>query len=111
MVELFAISGARELSPQDAHALMSRGEILLVDVRDSPEWSQQHVPGAVNLPLSELAARFLELPRDKTVVFFCRSGQRSGRAVDLCRRMNVPHDAHVTGGILAWLAAGLPVSS
>ena len=50
---------------------------LLLDVRHPEELTIEHVPGAVNIPLGELRARLDELPRDREIRVFCRSGQRA----------------------------------
>jgi len=64
----------------------------------------------LSLPLSELADRLDEVPTDRPIVLFCRSGNRSGSLAD---QMNAMGDwdeeiANCAGGILAWHAAGLP---
>lgn len=97
------------LSPREAHDRLANGQIHLVDVREAGEWAQVHVPGALHAPLSTLEQQAKTLPRDKPVVFMCLSGKRSARALDLCRQIGVPADAHVAGGISAWMASGLPV--
>ncbi|WP_407050281.1 rhodanese-like domain-containing protein [Methyloraptor flagellatus] len=109
MFGLFRSAGPVTLSPAEAHARAGRGEVLLVDVREANEWAQSRVPGAVHAPLSTLAATVASLPADKPIVFYCLSGGRSGRAVDLCRKLGLPHETHVGGGISAWKAEGLPV--
>jgi NADPH-dependent 2,4-dienoyl-CoA reductase/sulfur reductase-like enzyme/rhodanese-related sulfurtransferase len=49
---------------------------LLLDVRNPPELAVELIPGAVNIPLPELRSRLHELPRDREISVFCRSGQR-----------------------------------
>jgi NADPH-dependent 2,4-dienoyl-CoA reductase/sulfur reductase-like enzyme/rhodanese-related sulfurtransferase len=58
------------------HWLSVDGKFLL-DVRQPAELAVEHVPGAVNIPLPQLRSRLDELPRDKEICVFCRSGQRS----------------------------------
>jgi rhodanese-related sulfurtransferase len=48
-----------------------RGELVIVDVRDADSFRQEHIAGAVNIPLDEVSARGEELPRDKRVVTYC----------------------------------------
>jgi len=55
-------------------------EYILVDVRQPREYREKHIPGAHLLPLGELAARKAELPADREVIFYCRSGRRSAAA-------------------------------
>ncbi len=60
------------ISMEDLRAGLDRGEIFLVDARPAPEYGAGHLPGAVSLPVGELAKRVAELPDDKTVVAYCR---------------------------------------
>jgi len=50
---------------------------FLLDVRNPPELAVESVPGALNIPLPKLRARLGELPRDRDILVFCRSAQRS----------------------------------
>ena len=64
-----------------AEALGARpDDVVLVDVREPEEYAAGHVPGAVNLPQSELASRLAELRPATGVVVICQSGMRSTRA-------------------------------
>lgn len=109
MIGIFKRNLATTLSPQQAHDAACKGDICLVDVREAGEWAQMRVPGAIHAPLSTLAARVATLPADRPIVFYCLSGQRSGRAIELSKALGQPHCTHVAGGISAWRAAGLPV--
>jgi rhodanese-related sulfurtransferase len=102
-------SAPRAVQPSEAQRLLDAGEIRLVDVREENEWRQGHVAGAIHLPLSGLARSLPEFSAGKPVVFYCRSGMRSGKAVALARSLKLGHDSHVAGGIEAWVRAGLPV--
>jgi rhodanese-related sulfurtransferase len=50
---------------------------FLLDVRNPDEWESGHLPGATLIPLPELRTRVDELPKDKEIIAYCRSGQRS----------------------------------
>lgn len=79
------------------------------DVRQPDEYAEAHVPGAVLIPLGEVAERVDEFPVGGPVFVICRSGARSARAVAHLRAEGV--DAtNVAGGTLAWVEAGLPVA-
>ena len=91
-----------------ANDLRGRDDVILLDVREDYEFNNGHVPGAAWIPLGELPNRLNELPKDKTIVAVCRSGNRSGQATELLRQQGF--DAHnMQGGMLAWQAAGLDV--
>jgi rhodanese-related sulfurtransferase len=80
---------------------------LLLDVREDDEWREGHPPGAHHLPLGRLRPEVL--PPGRPVYCICRSGNRSGRAVEALTAAGI--DArNVTGGMQAWVAAGLPVA-
>ncbi|NOT71533.1 MAG: rhodanese-like domain-containing protein [Hyphomicrobium sp.] len=97
------------MTPKQAEAGQRKGEICLVDVREAGEWAQMRVPGAIHAPLSTLESRLATLPSGRAIVFYCLSGQRSARAIGLCKSLGLPHQTHIAGGITAWKAAGLPV--
>jgi|SRR5690348_14175865 rhodanese-related sulfurtransferase len=98
-----------ELSPRQVAELLNGHEILLVDVREPDEYAAQRIAGALLFPLSTLDA--LALPPDgpRRVVFQCGSGKRSALAAQARFAAGAPRAAHLTGGIGAWKAAGLPV--
>lgn len=76
----------------------------LIDVRERWEFDTGHLPGAVNIPTSELAQRLSELPRTGTPVFICRSGARSLRACAMALKAGVAKPVNLEGGMLAWAA-------
>ena len=94
----------------EAQRRLDRREALLIDVREPDEWAAGHVAGATHIPLGDLAARLAEVPRDRPVLLFCRSGNRSGKATAFLRQHGFGQAANVEGGIIAWQGAGLPVT-
>jgi rhodanese-related sulfurtransferase len=92
------------IAPQRAAELIAAGATL-VDVRRPYEYEGGHLEGAVNIEMNELPARSGEIPRDRPVLFYCRTGNRSGMAVDAFREAG--YQAHnLAGGITAWHAEG-----
>lgn len=89
---------------------LDSGDAVLVDVREPDEWAEGHVAGATHIPLGELPSRLAEVPRDREVLLFCRSGNRSGAATSLLRKQGFDRATNVEGGITAWRRAGLPVT-
>ena len=96
-----------EVTPQEGQRRMQQGA-LLVDVREQNEYDEVHAQGAQLLPLSELEARFSELPQDRDLVLICRSGARSARAAEYLMQNGYGRVANLTGGTLAWVENGLP---
>lgn len=74
----------------------------LVDVREPAEWNAGHLPGAIHIPLQQLPQRLGEIPRDRDVVVYCRSGGRSARAVDLLRQHGFSRVRNLVGGLRRW---------
>jgi rhodanese-related sulfurtransferase len=102
------MSESAEVSPKTASEAIAAGA-MLIDVRETSEYREAHIPGSVLIPLGELPARLAEIPTDRDVYVHCRMGARSGRAVDYLRAFGRPNSFNVSGGIDAWQDAGLPV--
>ena len=74
----------------------------LLDVREPNEYASGHIPGSVNLPLSQIAAASELIPDRETPLFvYCLSGGRSSSAVGALERMGFTQ-VHNIGGIRAW---------
>jgi rhodanese-related sulfurtransferase len=100
---------ASEVSADEVAERLGRGELELIDVREPREHDAGHIEGARPIPLDRLASQAETIPRDRPVVFQCRLGARSAMATQAFRAAG--YDAHnLTGGIQAWVDAGLPLS-
>jgi rhodanese-related sulfurtransferase len=99
-----------QLPPQQVQkALQGDKPPYLLDVRNPNELQVDgRVEGAVNIPLFELQQRAGELPQGRDIVCLCKSGMRSQNAAAWLRQRGLPA-SNVSGGLMAWLAAGLPV--
>ncbi len=99
-----------ELSALEANALLEN-DVLLVDVREVDELAviAYDVKNLLNVPLSEFEQRFTEIPKNQKVVFGCRAGARSARAIEFL--VHNGYDAafliNLEGGMNAWEAYGL----
>jgi rhodanese-related sulfurtransferase len=98
-----------DYTPVEAHALHQAGAVYLVDVRERDEWQANHIEAALLVPLSAFEAALEGLPRDRPILFYCRTGRRSMEAVIRARTKGATVCGHMGGGINAWMAAGLPV--
>jgi rhodanese-related sulfurtransferase len=85
-------------------------DIVLLDVREPQEWEVGHAVGALHIPMGDVPGRFADLPADSDVVVVCHIGGRSARVTAwlveqgyACRNL--------TGGMVAYAAAGLPLQS
>ncbi len=84
------------------HWIDSKESFYLLDVREPQEWQLCRIPGSTLIPLGQLANRLNELSREDLIVAYCRSGVRSGKAVDLLRNSGFQKVRNLAGGILAW---------
>jgi len=111
----FAALADGELAPlsQDAYlALAKSGEqAFVLDVRAPEEFVTGHVPGAVNIPYDQVAARLAEVPKDKDVVLYCRSGRRAGMAAEVLAANGYTRLKHLEGDMPAWIEKGRPVET
>jgi len=83
--------------------------LFLLDVRTPGEFAQGHVPGAVNIPYEQIAARLAEVPQDKDVVLYCRSGRRSALAADVLAARGYSRLSHLDGDMNRWTERERPV--
>ena len=96
-------------TPEEVHALLEAGTILLVDVREPAEYAVERIPGALLFPLSTFDTHKLPPDESRRVVFHCGSGKRSATACEHRLAAGAPRAAHMAGGIGGWKAAGLRV--
>jgi rhodanese-related sulfurtransferase len=83
---------------------------LLIDVREPGEFDRGHVPGALNVPLADLAGWQRGAPRDRDLLLICQSGRRSRQAAQFLIQCGIARVASVAGGTQAWADAGQPLA-
>ena len=104
-------AGTGALSPTEAASLIKKTKDLqLIDVRTPGEYAGGHLAGAKLIPVQELGERLSEIDPKKPVLLYCRTGNRSGHARKLLEEHGFSGAQHLEGGIVAWQAAGLPVT-
>jgi len=82
---------------------------MLLDVRTKEEYAEGHISGAKLIPIQALAERMSEVPHNKQVYVYCKSGGRSSRASKLLASNGYTNIENIKGGFDAWKAAGYPV--
>ena len=86
----------------DLAAEVEAKTLNLIDVREADEFASGHLPGAINLPLSDFLERYGELDKDKSYHIICQSGARSAQACAFLAGEG--YDViNVAGGTSAWL--------
>ena len=98
-------SPIRSLSADQTRQIMEAEDHLayqLVDVRQPGEYQQGHIPGALLMPLGEVAARAAELDPARKTIVYCRSGVRSKSGCAIMARLGVEQLYEMEGGINAW---------
>ncbi len=97
-----AASGST-ITAGELNAMRQRGEeMYLVDVREPAEYEIVRIEGSVLIPPRELPSRLSELPQDKQVVLYCKTGVRSAEALALLKNAGFADAKHVQGGVTAW---------
>lgn len=89
---------------------LAQGELLL-DIRETDDYTEFHIPNSMNIPYGRLASRLAELEpyKAKTIMVIDHSGLRAPRALELLQKAGYAQVFVVKGGIAEWQAAGLPV--
>ncbi len=101
------------LEAVDRESLLERvraGEVTVLDVRPEEEYRAGHIPGAISIPLKELADHLSELPKDQEIAAYCRGPfcVFAVQAVEMLRA-NGFHAVRMEDGVLDWRARGLIV--
>ncbi len=107
-----AAAGSTITAQELADLKDSGADFLLVDVREPAEWEIVRIPGAELIPKGELPARLSELPQDKPIIVYCKTGVRSAEALATLKGAGFSTAKHVQGGVTAWATQvdkGLPV--
>ncbi len=107
-------AAAVAVAPMSQEALLEHqsrhpDHLFVLDVRTPQEYAEGHVPGAFNVPYDQLASRLADVPRDKDVVLYCKSGRRAGIAADVLAANGYTRLSHLEGDMPAWIEKGHPV--
>ena len=98
------------ISPDDLYEQRRSGPTpLILDVRTPEEFRLGHIPGAVNIPHTELASRIGEVQQSHAVVLYCMQGPRARLGERTLLDAGVHNVFHLDGGLYAWKQAGFAV--
>ena len=107
------LDAIEQLSVDQLKDRIANRELQIVDVRRPAEYSNGHVPRAMNAPLSSLDRTIDQLPlhKDKPTAVICAGGYRSSAAASLLQQQGFTNLINVAGGTGAWINAGYPVET
>ena len=104
---------AKDISVKEAADLVQNPPqgLTIVDVRTPAECREGHIAGAVNMDFfgASFDSQILTLPKDKPILLYCRTGNRSAGAYDTMTKEGLTNILHMNQGITAWQQSGLPL--
>jgi rhodanese-related sulfurtransferase len=107
------ISGVQSVSAVELPRLINHDDAVIIDVCDAAEYRKGHVPGAINVPVSQLKEGTSLLDKYKKkkrpIVVTCQTGSRSGPAAAILRKNEFAPVYTLAGGIAGWKKENFPV--
>ena len=103
-----------DITPQEAFTLIQNNQnnpdFVIIDVRTPEEFVAEHIENATNIDFYSEAFQDMlnNLDKNKTYLIYCRSGARSGSALDIVAELNFREVYNILGGINQWKAEGFP---
>ena len=94
-----------------ATMLINREDAVVIDVRETSEYVEGHLPESRNIPLGQLEQRLGELEKRKEapVILVCQNGARSAEACKKLEALGFTRAHNLDGGVAGWRSAGLPL--
>ena len=100
----------KEIDALDLKARIDAGEkIALIDIRSDAEVAQGVLPDSEHLAMHLIPLRMHDLPKDRDVVLYCRSGARSYHACNFLGQQGISNVVNLRGGIIAWARQGFDI--
>lgn len=101
-----------QISPGDLHQLLNKGHnVQVLDVRSQGEWDSGHIEGALHNMAADVPENLHRLDRRQPLALVCGTGYRSTVAASLLEQRGFQNLINVTGGMQAWVRAGLPTTT
>jgi len=110
--QTFTLQGVTHIEPMAVASALANENALLVDVREPVELDIMHFDSdveSINLPMSVIADRFEELPKDRPLIIACNNGERSVKIVNMLNYQGYNNATNLDGGILQWNREGLSI--
>ena len=105
------LRGYSSISPAESTQMINRDNALMLDIRESNEYSEGHIINSLHIPLSGLKTRMKDLEKYKAgkIIVACRSGHRSSQACATLKKEGFEQVFNLSGGVMAWESANLPL--
>ena len=106
------LRGYLPIGPADSVNLINHENAIVLDVRENKEYQSGHILNSIHIPQSALAKRITELEKYKSrpIIVGCRSGSRSAFACGLLKKQGFENVYNLSGGVMAWQNANLPLT-
>ena len=106
------LKGYHPVSPAEATQLINHSEAVILDVREDKEYVTGHIVNSIHIPQSGISNRLSEIEKykQKPVIVSCRSGSRSAHACGILKKNGFDQVHNLSGGIMAWQNASLPIT-
>ncbi|WP_456373540.1 rhodanese-like domain-containing protein [Thiolapillus sp.] len=102
----------KEIDVSELKKRLDTGEdIVLLDIRSEAEVRQGILPGSEHLPMHLIPLKLQDLPKDKDVILYCRSGARSYHACAFLEQQGMHNALNLRGGILDWVRHGYEIAA
>ena len=99
----------QRLSVDEAKAKIDAGEVRVIDVRETDEFTSGHIPGAQHIPLNQILTKPTDVLSGDNLLFVCAVGQRSAVAAEMAAAVGSENLYNLEGGTVAWINSGQPV--
>lgn len=112
ILEMRAVKrGPSKISAHQATLLINREDALVIDIRETAAYDKGHITGAKHIPRSQIENHISSLEKKKTkpIILVCEMGSQATMIGSLLKRKGFIHVYSLSGGINAWLNAGLPL--
>ena len=99
----------QSISPLEAKRLFDEEGARLIDIREPEEYAHEHIEGAHLMPLSVFTLLPPASDRERTAIFYCRSGTRTRGSAEILEIHGFADTYYIEGGLMGWEKAGLPI--
>ncbi|NMG60115.1 rhodanese-like domain-containing protein [Geitlerinema sp. P-1104] len=94
---------------QALKGLMTKDNLLVIDVREPSEYADGHIPTAINIPLRTISQNLNQIPKNRPVVLYCSSGYRTAMALTSLQLLGYDNVQSFPPSLAGWQAAGEPI--